>query len=409
MCEVHDRVEGGGLGCWPDGVLKAALLGIEASRGRADAAQALVLAELVRRGRAPEAMFGSKVSSRDAQRRTKTAIALCDGSLPGAAAALAAGEVSFEHVAALAAVKDRLPDGAAQSLLPLAATLPPEKFARAAQRAAIPTAETAEGSTGTTARGGRWFRFGFDGYEGTIVLNGLEAVMDRQWRRDHPDRADEKLERPPWGHRLAGALLEMARDALAGHTPTVTDAPVPDAPTPDDAAPDAPAPQRAAAGRPVRALPEIIIVITYDKMFADADAAGICTTIDGTPLPVATVRQLLVDAKIYPLVLGGDGEILDFGRSRRFFSAAQKKATAARDLTCQFADCDQPIRYTHYHHCTPFGEGGLTDTANAAPACPTCHDKLTNDGYRLERRNGTTYTYAPNGQLIHQRNNRWQQ
>src|SRR5437868_6601328 len=196
MCEVHDRVEGGGLDCWPDRALQAALLGIEASRGRADAAQALVLAELVRRGRAPEAMFGSKVSSRDAQRRTKTAIALSDGSLPGAAAALAAGEVSFEHVAALAAVKDRLPDGAAQSLLPLAATLPPEKFARAVQRAAIPTAETAEGSTGVTARGGRWFRFGFDGYEGTIVLNGLEAVMDRAWRRNHPDRADENSSGP---------------------------------------------------------------------------------------------------------------------------------------------------------------------------------------------------------------------
>src|SRR5438045_5818777 len=148
------------------------------------------------------------------------------GHCPGAAAALAAGEASFEHVAALAAVKDRLPDGAAQSLLPLAATLPPDKFARAVQRAAIPTAETAEGSTGTTARGGRWFRFGFDGYEGTIVLNGLEAVMDRQWRAAHPDRADEQLERPPWGQRLAGALLELARDALAGHTRTVTDAPV---------------------------------------------------------------------------------------------------------------------------------------------------------------------------------------
>src|SRR5439155_7552001 len=114
-----------------------------------------------------------------------------------------------------------------------------------------------------------------------VVLNGLEAVMDRQWRADHPDRADEKLERPPWGQRLAGALLEMARDALAGHTPTAaTDTPVPDGP-----ARDGPAPPRQPAGRPVRALPEIIIVITYDKMFADAHAAGICTTIDGTPIP----------------------------------------------------------------------------------------------------------------------------
>ena len=50
----------------------------------------------------------------------------------------------------------------------------------------------------------------------------------------------------------------------------------------------------------------------------------------------------------------------------------------------------------------------MTDIGNEAPTCDGCHDKLTTQGYRLERRNGTTYTYAPDGQLIHQRNNRWQ-
>ena len=107
--------------------------------------------------------------------------------------------------------------------------------------------------------------------------------------------------------------------------------------------------------------------------------------------------------------MGGDGEILDFGRSRRFFSTAQKKAAAVRDLSCVFADCDKPIRYADYHHCIPWAHGGPTDLHNAGPACDGHHDLLTNHGYRLERHNGTTYTYDPNGQLIHQRNNRWQQ
>ena len=47
--------------------------------------------------------------------------------------------------------------------------------------------------------------------------------------------------------------------------------------------------------------------------------------------------------------------------------------------------------------------------ANEIPACPQCHDKLTNHGYRIERHRGVTYTYGPDGQLIHQRNNRWQE
>jgi len=344
-------------------------------------------------------MFGSKVSPRDAQRRTKTAVALSDGSLPGAAEALAAGDASFEHVAALAAIKDRLPDGAAKNMLSLAKVLPPDKFARALQRAALPVEEVADGSTGISGTGGRWFRFRYDGLDGTIVLNGLEAVMVRAWRRDHPDRAEEKLDRPPYGQRLAAALLEMARGANAGHSANGGadhggvdngDAPVPVVKVP-------PRPQA-----------DVMVVIGYEKLFGDAAAAGICTTIDGVPLPVAAVRRLLVDAKIYPVVFGGDGEVLDFGRSRRFFSTAQKRAAAVRDLSCQFGDCDAPIRYADYHHCIPWAHGGLTDIGNGAPTCDPCHDKLTTQGYRLERRNGTTYTYDPDGQLIHQRNNRWQ-
>ena len=213
------------------------------------------------------------------------------------------------------------------------------------------------------------------------------------------------------GRGLAAALLEMARDALAGQTPTTG---APPTGTDDDAsAANGDAPPTSPPAKPavnvVRAQPEIIIVITYDKLFRDAQAAGICTTIDGVALPVETVRKLLVDAKIYPIVLGGDGEVLDFGRSRRFFNTAQKSAAAVRDLSCQFADCDKPVRYAQYHHCTPWADGGPTDVANEALACPQCHDLLTNHGYRIERRNGTTNTYGPDGQLIHQRNNRWQQ
>ena len=55
----------------------------------------------------------------------------------------------------------------------------------------------------------------------------------------------------------------------------------------------------------------------------------------------------------------------------------------------------------------PYSHGGPTDIANETPTCPACHDKLTNHGYRLERHNGTTYTYAPDGRLIYKRTNRW--
>jgi hypothetical protein len=189
---VLERIEAGGLESWSDAALAESLPATERARCRVDAGQMLVVAELFRRGRAPEAMFGSWVSAHDAQRRTKVAVALADGSLPGAADKLAAATATLAHVAVLAELRDRLTPEAYVELLARTSELTPAKLRRAAQRVARPVTETADASTGISKTGGRWFRFSFDGHEGTIVLNGLEAVMDRQWRAAHPERADEK-------------------------------------------------------------------------------------------------------------------------------------------------------------------------------------------------------------------------
>jgi hypothetical protein len=57
---------------------------LEVALAGLDACQLLVLAEAVRRGRCPEAWFGSTLSVREATRRTQAAVALSEGSLPGA-------------------------------------------------------------------------------------------------------------------------------------------------------------------------------------------------------------------------------------------------------------------------------------------------------------------------------------
>ena len=41
---------------------------------------------------------------------------------------------------------------------------------------------------------------------------------------------------------------------------------------------------------------------------------SICETFDGQPLPPATVRRLACDADIIPIVLAGDGRVVDVGR-----------------------------------------------------------------------------------------------
>jgi hypothetical protein len=406
VTEIMNNLEAGGLDEWPEPSLRQALTSLETDRARLDAAQAQVLAELVRRGRTPEAMFGNKLSIREASRRTKTALALNDGSLPGAARLLAAGEITFEHAAALAEARPHLHEDQIESLLERARELPPDKFRRRLHQASIPRERVAEGFLTKLSDGGMQFRLTVDRYDGEVVVTALNKVLDQQWRAEHPEREATKTELPPYAQRLAQAFLEMCRRISSGNPPS---------PPHDDTACDTNGGDANLAGEDsmkkpggwTNPTPEAFFLIPYPMMLLDAEAAGICTTINGDPIPAAVVRKMLVDAKIYPVVLSGEGEILDFGRGRRLFSATQRKAMAVRDGTCQFADCDKPIPYTQAHHTVPWSRGGLTNLGDGAPVCDEHHGKLTEGGYRIERRDGKTYTYDPNGTRIYVRDNRW--
>ena len=62
--------------------------------------------------------------------------------------------------------------------------------------------------------------------------------------------------------------------------------------------------------------------------------ASICETYDGQLLPPATVRRLACDADIIPIVLDGDGSVVDVGRAKRLASADQRRALRAVHYTC---------------------------------------------------------------------------
>jgi hypothetical protein len=53
--------------------------------------------------------------------------------------------------------------------------------------------------------------------------------------------------------------------------------------------------------------------------------------ITGPPLSATLLRQLACDAEIIPMVLGGDGAVLDLGRGSRLFTYSQRHALAERD------------------------------------------------------------------------------
>lgn len=107
-------------------------------------------------------------------------------------------------------------------------------------------------------------------------------------------------------------------------------------------------------------------------------------TIDGIaqPVSVQTIRRMAADAKIIPCVLGGDSEIVDFGRTKRLFTNAQKLALAERDGGC--AGCGLPPAMTQVHHLNWWTrDRGPTDLDNGMLLCVRCHHRIHDDGWTV--------------------------
>jgi hypothetical protein len=136
-------------------------------------------------------------------------------------------------------------------------------------------------------------------------------------------------------------------------------------------------------------VPEIGVLVDYTMLTADAATAGLCNltpsgvceTVDGTPLPVSTVRRMCCDADIYPIVMSGDGRPLDAGRTRRTATVDQRRALAAMYARCGFGDCGVGFDNCRIHHIEHWLEHhGPTDLDNLIPACDT-HHHLVHEGH----------------------------
>jgi hypothetical protein len=96
----------------------------------------------------------------------------------------------------------------------------------------------------------------------------------------------------------------------------------------------------------------------------------------GEQLTPETARQLACDARILPIVLGGQSQILDAGRSRRLATGPLRRALIARDHGCTFPGCDRPPRWCNPHHLKHWADGGPTNLDNLALLCGHHHRQI---------------------------------
>lgn len=112
-------------------------------------------------------------------------------------------------------------------------------------------------------------------------------------------------------------------------------------------------------------------------------------------LPASAARRLAASAQIIPVVMGGDSEPLDLGRSARLATASQRSALAIRDGGCIWPRCEAPPGWCEVAHVTPWADGGSTDLDNLVLLCGFHHRCFDHDDWQLATTAGRRYLIPP--------------
>jgi 5-methylcytosine-specific restriction protein A len=124
----------------------------------------------------------------------------------------------------------------------------------------------------------------------------------------------------------------------------------------------------------------VIVRMTLDALESGTGSAAI----DGIdqPISVGAARRMAAGGGVIPCVLGGESEILDWGREKRLFTRAQRRALVERDGGC--AMCGLPPEMTKAHHIRWWKrDRGPTDLSNGVLLCETCHHRIHDNDWEI--------------------------
>ncbi len=203
----------------------------------------------------------------------------------------------------------------------------------------------------------------------TIRIRVPDATADRLLTYLHAWTNPRRPDGTPGGASAARVDRRPVRDAVHGPARARVLRPA-RAPRPDPA--------------PVHGGTATTVVVTID-LDTLTSGLGVATTGTDGRITAAEARRLACTANLVPVVLGGTSEVLDVGRARRLFTAAQRRALGVRDGHCRAEGCDIPAAWCEAHHLTPWSEGGRTDLDNAILLCSHHHHRAHDDRYLHDR------------------------
>ncbi|WP_336157648.1 HNH endonuclease signature motif containing protein [Amycolatopsis sp. VC5-11] len=380
--------------------LTTRLLTTQRQQNIAYAAQLETIRELHSRGALPEGYTSTSsylatilhVTPREARSR----LAQATGTLPLTWKALSSGEITAQHAAVIAEFLAAAPRWltpedytvAEDTLVTLATQANPSIVRRAATRLkiywdsdpaypdvdhdldpdSVPDSDSRPEEAARPWREFRWQwtqsgRFRFSGnvdHETGTLIEQLLVPLAAPDPASAPDTPDPRTPAERHGDALA-AIVD-----LAARTPDL----------------------------PAKAGERAVATVTVDLETLQGTAKTVVTG-DESVLSAADLRRILCDAKVYPAVLGTEGQVLDLGRAARTATNAQRRALAIRDRGCTFPGCDRGPKWTTPHHIVHWAHGGPTDLDNLASCCERHHRLLHHSGWKIALHDGTVHWIPP--------------
>jgi len=285
------------------------------------------------------------VSHHTARAWTETAERLQD--LPEAAAAFAAGELSFDQVRALCrfATPSNDVEDTAEARYSSVDRL--HRIARDRERIERGSLETAYRR--------RFLKWRYDEERRCLVLRGeipddqgavVVAALERI-AYTTPHDPDIGTHQGLWP-RAADALYELASQSIG------------------------------ADGDPDRAT--LVVHVDADVLASEDDGVGVAQ--DGPALHNETIRRLGCDSRWQFVADGNDGAPVGIGRMSRSIPAWLMRQLRLRDGGCRFQGCGR-CHWVHAHHIIHWARGGRTDLDNLILLCSYHHRLLHEKGWHI--------------------------
>ncbi len=141
------------------------------------------------------------------------------------------------------------------------------------------------------------------------------------------------------------------------------------------------------------ARPQVLVTIDYESLLHRVHGRESADTLLSEaaytgPIAPEQVRQWACDAELIPVVLGGQGQVLDVGRAQRLFPRRLRQALVARDGGCAAPNCTIPAPWCEAHHVDHWEHGGPTSVDNGVLLCSHHHHAVHAGTWEISVREG---------------------